>query len=164
MEAGLEHDENRLRELSVDLADQIAGLLVGWLISAAFRLAEANGRTLRDDETAQLRDAAEATAARLAPGVRHVLTADVDAGLGSPLAVIRTGTGPFTSELVELGFAAVARDEFARRHFPEDLYDLGPASFADIDPTLHEPGLEWGAARAHVHLRRRREAEAEERR
>jgi putative CocE/NonD family hydrolase len=40
--------------------------------------------------------------------------------------------------------------------FPDDAYDLGPASFADIDPSLHEPGLMWGAAKAHVHLARRR--------
>ncbi len=33
----------------------------------------------------------------------------------------------------------------------------GP-SFADLDPALHEPGLVWGAAKAHVFLRHRREA------
>ena len=32
-----------------------------------------------------------------------------------------------------------------------------PASFADLDPTLAELGLRWGAAKAHVVLRRRRE-------
>jgi hypothetical protein len=36
------------------------------------------------------------------------------------------------------------------------VYDLTPASFADVDPALHEPGLVWGAAKAHVHLARRR--------
>jgi hypothetical protein len=50
----------------------------------------------------------------------------------------------------------VARDEFSERNFPDDTYDLTPASFADVDPSLHEPGLEWGAAKAHVHLARRR--------
>jgi hypothetical protein len=42
------------------------------------------------------------------------------------------------------------------RSFPDDVYDLTPASFADVDPALHEPGLVWGAAKAHVHLARRR--------
>ena len=42
------------------------------------------------------------------------------------------------------------------RAFPDDVYDLAPASFADVDPALHEPGLVWGAAKAHVHLARRR--------
>ena len=36
------------------------------------------------------------------------------------------------------------------------LYDLSPASFADLAPALKEPGLVWGAAKAHVHLSRRR--------
>jgi hypothetical protein len=31
-----------------------------------------------------------------------------------------------------------------------------PASFADLDSTVHEPGIVWGAAKAHVVLRRRR--------
>ena len=35
---------------------------------------------------------------------------------------------------------------------------VGPAAFSDVDEDLHEPGLVWGAARAHVHLRRRRES------
>ncbi|MEZ5227993.1 MAG: hypothetical protein R2710_15365 [Acidimicrobiales bacterium] len=48
------------------------------------------------------------------------------------------------------------RDPFAVQTFPDDLYDLAPATFADIDEALHEPGLMWGAAKAHVHLSRRR--------
>jgi hypothetical protein len=49
-----------------------------------------------------------------------------------------------------------ARDETDERLFPEDVYGLGPASFADIDPSVHEPGVAWGAAKAYVHLARRR--------
>ena len=48
------------------------------------------------------------------------------------------------------------RDAQAERLFPDDDYDLAPASFADIDPSVHEPGLVWGAAKAHVILKRRR--------
>ena len=52
------------------------------------------------------------------------------------------------------------RDEFQVRAFPDDVYDLTPATFADVDPALGDPGLEWGA-QAHVHLaRRRREGKA----
>ena len=60
--------------------------------------------------------------------------------------------------LREAGVEPAERDEFATRAFPDDAYDLAPASFADVHPSLHEPGLVWGAAKAHVHLRRRREA------
>jgi hypothetical protein len=44
----------------------------------------------------------------------------------------------------------VQRDADAERLFPDDPYDLTPGSFADIDPELHDPGLLWGAAKAHV--------------
>jgi hypothetical protein len=48
----------------------------------------------------------------------------------------------------------VARDEFAVLAFPEDDYDLTPASFADIDPSVAEPGIIWGAMKAMEHMRR----------
>jgi hypothetical protein len=159
MESSLEQDETRLIELSIALADQLVGALPGWLVGAACALAEKAGRTFGDDETDELRRAAAVTVDDLAPRLRRVLTADVDAGLGSPLAVLRTGTDGFASVLAGLGLVPAERDEFERRHFPDDLYGLGPATFADIDASLHIPGLEWGAARAHVHLRRRRDAE-----
>jgi hypothetical protein len=93
----------------------------------------------------------------LIPELERVLTADVDAGAGSPLAVIRAATGGVTRLLVDSGAVVPRRDEFDVRTFPDDLFGFGPAAFTDIDPALHEPGLVWGAARAHVHLRRRRE-------
>ena len=50
----------------------------------------------------------------------------------------------------------MVRDRFAEQTFPDDVYDLVPASFADVDPSLHEPGLLWGAAKAHTVLVRRK--------
>jgi len=35
--------------------------------------------------------------------------------------------------------------------------ERGAASFADLGPAVQEAALAWGAAKAHVHLRRRRE-------
>ena len=57
-----------------------------------------------------------------------------------------------TDVLRSAGARPVTRDEFAVRNFRDDVYDLSPATFADVDPALHEPGLVWGAAKAHVHL------------
>jgi hypothetical protein len=68
-------------------------------------------------------------------------------------AAVRIPTGV----LAAAGVAPVDRDDFARRNFPDDPYDLTPASFADVDESLREPGLVWGAAKAHVHLARRRD-------
>ena len=40
---------------------------------------------------------------------------------------------------------------------PDDVYRLGPATWSDIDPALHEPGLRWGAWKAMTVLARRRD-------
>jgi hypothetical protein len=157
MQASLSDDEARLRTLADLLADAVQEAVAPWLMAAAGRLAEVAGRTLRPDEMDRLERVAQTTANDVAPRVRRVLDADVDAGLGTPLAVLRDSTGSFTAALTGLGFEPVIRDGFERRNFPADVYDLGPATFADMDPSLHEPGLAWGAARAHVHLRRRRD-------
>jgi hypothetical protein len=56
--------------------------------------------------------------------------------------------------LAELGVPAVERDEFSVQRFPQDIYGLSPASLADVDPDLAEPGIVWGAAKAFEHKRR----------
>ena len=76
----------------------------------------------------------------------------------NPLALVRQAVPYPTEVLRSAGVPPVARDEFAARQFPDDDYDLAPTSFAELDPELHEPGLVWGAAKAHVHLARRRAA------
>ena len=49
------------------------------------------------------------------------------------------------------------RDQFANSSFPDDVYGLVPATWADVDPSLHEIGITWGAAKAFVHKARRRD-------
>jgi hypothetical protein len=90
------------------------------------------------------------------PEVRTVLLTDVDQQRVNPLALLRGAVRFPTAVLDELHVGPAERDEFARRNFPDDRYDLTPASFRAVDPTLHEPGLVWGAAKAHVVLQRRR--------
>jgi hypothetical protein len=70
--------------------------------------------------------------------------------------VLRAAVRHPTAVLAEAGVPEVVRDRFAEETFPADVYDLSPAAFADIDPALAEPGLVWGAAKAHVVLTRRR--------
>ena len=48
------------------------------------------------------------------------------------------------------------RDEFEERAFPDDVYRLSPATWSDVDPSLHEPGIIWGAYKAKTVLDRRR--------
>ena len=55
-----------------------------------------------------------------------------------------------------LGVPPVVRDEVAEQVMPDDVYDLAPGAWADVDDALAEPGLTWGAAKAYVVLARRR--------
>ena len=87
--------------------------------------------------------------------VRHLLATDVDEQWTNPLAILR-GAVRFPGDVLRrAGVPPVVRDEFDERHFPDDDYDLVPRSFADIDPSLHDLGLAWGAAKAYTHLARR---------
>jgi hypothetical protein len=52
------------------------------------------------------------------------------------------------------GVPPVERDPFATAAFPADDYDLSPATWADIDPALTDPGIAWSAAKAFEHKRR----------
>jgi hypothetical protein len=103
------------------------------------------------------REAGEAARREVGPRVRALLETDVDGQRTNPLAVVREAVVHPTRVLVRAGVPPVVRDEQAERLFPDDAYDLTPGAFADVDPALHEPGLVWGAAKAHVVLARRRQ-------
>jgi len=94
--------------------------------------------------------------AEVVPALDALLATDVDDQRTNPLSIIRASVRHPTEALRHLGVPGVVRDEHAERMFPDDDYDLAPASFADLDPSVHEPGLVWGAAKAHVVLARRR--------
>jgi len=96
--------------------------------------------------------------ATLVATLRELLDRDISDQTIAPLEVMRRSVGFATPILANADVAPVDRGDFEIRNFPDDVYNLTPASFAEIHPDLHEPGLMWGAAKAHVHLRRRREA------
>jgi hypothetical protein len=90
--------------------------------------------------------------------IRQLLAADIDEQRGTPLALLRRAVRYPTSVLAAAGVPPLERDSFAEQVFPDDPYDLSPASFADIDPSLTDAGLAWGAAKAFEHKRRHRPA------
>jgi len=138
------------------LADGIDQALPGWVERSVERLLLAYRGVVEPAERVAATQAGVAARDAVAPRVRRVLLADIDAQTVSPLAVVRTAVAFPTEVLHGVGVPPVVRDEFVERQFPDDVYDLSPASFADVDPALHEPGMTWGAAKAHVHLARRR--------
>jgi hypothetical protein len=150
-------DLAKLAEYAGALADGVQAALPGWVERSVERVHVA--QTMRRPPL-DVRDAAAAAgldaAADIGGRVRALLALDVDEQPTGPLALVRQAVPYPTEVLLAAGVDPVARDEFAIRQFPDDVYDLSPTSFAELDPELHEAGLVWGAAKAHVHLARRR--------
>jgi hypothetical protein len=149
-------DAAALAAYATALADGVERAIPGWVDRAVRSVLAAQGIPVTGDVEAGIDDAGARARADGAPRVRVLLETDVDAQRGNPLGVLRSLIPYPTAVLRAAGARPVARDEFAVRNFPDDAYDLSPATFADVDPDLHEPGLVWGAAKAHVHLARRR--------
>lgn len=150
-EPTLADDEAALAGYAAGLVTAVQAVAVEWLR----RLVEqrAPGLTAGDEVTARLAGEADGLVERL----EALLTKDIADQQMAPLEVLRRAIHCPTEVLAEAGVEPSPRDEFSKRNFPNDVYALTPASFADVDPSLHEPGLMWGAAKAHVHLRRRRQ-------
>ncbi|MGI8777820.1 MAG: hypothetical protein ACR2LJ_10680, partial [Acidimicrobiales bacterium] len=146
-----------MREHATALADAIEGALPGWVErSVAQRL---HGQPELDGPTIERVLAAAAEAGRRAraevgPRVRALLEADIDEQPTTPLALVRTAVSYPGTVLAAAGVPPARRDDTQVRLFPDDVYDLTPASFADVGPELAEPGLAWGVAKAWCHRRR----------
>jgi hypothetical protein len=139
------------------LADAIDAAIPAWVVrSIEGRWRDWTGADAGADLLEAARAAGERAGAEVGPAARALLLLDVDEQRVNPLALIRRAVSHPTAVLRAAGVPPVMRDEFDERAFPDDIYGLTPASFADVDPALHEPGLLWGAAKAHAHLVRRR--------
>jgi hypothetical protein len=75
----------------------------------------------------------------------------------NPLQVLRNAVTFPTRVLQEFGVPPKVRDEMDARMMPDDVFDLSPAHWNDVHESLLEPGVIWGAAKAHRVLQRRRE-------
>ena len=85
---------------------------------------------------------------------RRLLATDVDQQWTNPLSILRRAVRYPTAVLRGAGVPPIVRDAYDERHFPDDDYGLTPLTFADVDPSLHDLGLAWGATKARAHLAR----------
>lgn len=99
---------------------------------------------------------AEHAAADVLDRLAELMDTDVDEQRTTPLTLFRDGVREPTAWLRSHGVQPPPAGP-ADGHFPDDVYRLGPATWADIDPALHEPGLMWGAWKAMTVLARRRD-------
>ncbi len=145
------------RQYAAQLADLIEASLVDWVRRSVQQRCNDAGVAVDAALERAVVAAGERCRDEVAPAVRALLRTDIDQQSSTPLSLLRGAVRFPTEVLAAAGVAPVERDEFARRAFPSDVYGLAPASFADVDERLAEPGLVWGAAKAHVHLTRRRD-------
>ena len=132
------------------LADAIVGALPGWVERCVVRRLPAP-----DEGAAQAaREAGTRAADEVGAEIRALLAADIDDQRTTPLALLRGAVRYPTEVLKAAGVSPLDRDPIQVRLLPDDLYDLSPANFADVDPALAEPGMVWGAAKALAHRRR----------
>jgi hypothetical protein len=154
--AVMEADANLVEHGRV-LADAIEAVLPAWVVRCVGgRWLDWKGVAAGPELVDAARAAGERARSEVVPAVRELLLLDVDAQRTNPLALVRGAVSYPTEVLRAAGVPPVVRDEFDERAFPDDVYALTPASFADVDQSLHEPGFTWGAAKAHAHLVRRR--------
>ena len=149
-------DEEKLAVIADALADAVEAALPVWVERSVVRLVEAHQGVIDGHTRAAARAAGVRAAEEVGGAVRALLATDVDEQRANPLAVLRTAVRHPGEVLAAAGVPPVVRTPFDERAFPDDVYGLAPATWADIDPDLHERGLVWGAAKAHVVLARRR--------
>lgn len=141
---------------STRLLESCQRVIEPWLTASFDRVVVA--QSLSDVVDADLRRVAvERATTRALEDLNSLFAVDVVAQRTNPLDILRRATSPVTDELRRLGASPIERDEFHVRSFPSDVFGLCPATWADVDESLVEPGLEWGAFKAASVIQRRRE-------
>lgn len=127
-----------------------------WVERAVREAARRAGHPLDQAVAAAARRAGEDARVAVIDEMRALLASDVDEQRGNPLTVLRNAVRFPTEVLRAVDVPPPARDEFAQRVFPGDVYGLAPATWSDVDPSLTGPGIMWGAWKAATVLERRR--------
>ena len=143
-------------EYAAALAETVDEVLPGWVERSVGRLVMAWQGVVPPEVLEAAVVAGQEARREVGARLRRLLEADIDAQWTGPLDVLRAAVAYPTAVLQAAGVPPVRRDEFAERSFPDDVYDLTPATWSDVDERLHEPGLVWGAWKAKQFLDRRR--------
>ncbi len=138
------------------LVDAVDAALPAWVERSVARLVVTVRGSLPADVGAAAHAAGVQARQEVGARLRRLLATDIDAQRTNPLSVLRDAARYPTEVARAAGVPPVARDPFRERHFPDDIYDLAPATWGDIDEAVVEPGLVWSAWKASEHLRRRR--------
>jgi len=154
--AGEDDPDAVLAAAGADLASAIEAAVPGWVEGRVRHLLVAYAGRAEPAVMAEAREAGRRAQAALGPELRQLLALDVDRQWANPLALVRRAVSHPTEVLAAAGVPPVVRDDYDEAHFPDDVYDLTPRTFADIDPALQDVALVWGAAKARASMVRHR--------
>ena len=151
--AAVDRARAQRREIGRQLVEVAVATLPGWVErSVVGRLPPEPDDARRADLVVLVAAAGAAAADEGRRGLQDAVRREPGIDHGpAPLQVLRRLVSHPTAVLRSLGTPELDRAPFDRQAFPDDVYDLSPATWADIDPALHEPGLAWGAATAYLH-------------
>lgn len=138
------------------LADAVAVAVPKWLVRCVVPTARRLGAVPTPQMHAEAEEMSRTASLLVIAALNDLLATDVDEQTTNPLSVLRLAVRHPTEVLQRFGVSHAHRDEFAVRAFPADVYGLSPATWADVDESLQEPGLIWGAWKAKTVLTRRR--------
>ncbi|MEN3272130.1 MAG: hypothetical protein V7636_891, partial [Actinomycetota bacterium] len=128
------------------LADAVIATIPAWVVRCVTHRAP------------HLHDEAAAAGARavadVGPRLHELLSADIDEQRVNPLMLVRAAVRYPTQVLTDAGIEPPHRSSFDVEHFPDDPYDLVPMTWRDVDESLHELGIVWGARKAMAHRAR----------
>ena len=140
-------DANRtFRDDGVVLAAAVTDALPGWVVRCVTAIAP--------ERRGEAEAAGRRAAADVGPRLRELLSADVDEQRVNPLTLVRDAVRYPTQVLADGGIDPPHRSAFDVEHFPDDPYGLVPMSWRDVDESLHELGIVWGARKAMAHRAR----------
>ena len=151
-----QHASGRLDGPAADLLAAATYAVPGWLARCVGRVAAAQSIPV-DGVTAEIDAMVERRAGEVLDRLGVLLATDVDEQRANPLDILRDAVVGPTEVLLAAGARPVTRDAFSEERFPSDVFDLAPATWADVDESMVEPGLTWGAWHASVVLTRRRD-------
>ena len=141
---------------TADLIDAIDKVVEGWLVRVAETVFVGRNGVLTGDFRRAAQAAAREGATWTMTKLHAALEVDVDAQRVNPLQILRDAVRFPTEVLLAAGIPTLQRDEFDVKINPDDVYGIGPAHWNDVDESLTEPGIIWGAAKASTVLQRRR--------
>lgn len=146
--------ERKLADLSERLLEVLEAAIGHWVLQQVTMRVPATERAVGSPVLVAAERAAKEATTALVPRLEALLRADIDDQRGNPLGILRDAVGFVTAVLSDASVAAVDRDAQARSLHPDDVYDVTPGAFVDFGADAQQAGLEWGAAKAFVHLRR----------